>query len=155
MNSNTMHTAPYRKLLLTLAISFFVMYATMFLNVADTSHIYISTNRVYMAVLMVCPMTAIMVLMMKNMYTNKRLNTTILFLALVFFTGAFVAVRKQFLISDEQYMRGMIPHHSSAILTSTHANIRDPRVKKLADGIIASQQKEIAEMKELLQDMDK
>ncbi len=150
-----MHTAPYKKLLLTLTVSFFVMYGTMFLNVADTSHIYVSTNRFYMAVLMVCPMAVIMLLMMKTMYTNKRLNTTILFLALVFFTGAFVALRNQFLISDEQYMRGMIPHHSSAILTSTHANIKDPRVKKLADGIIASQEKEIAEMRQLLQEMNK
>ncbi|HEY1092636.1 MAG TPA: hypothetical protein VGE47_16180, partial [Burkholderiaceae bacterium] len=34
------------------------------------------------------------------------------------------------------------------------ASISDPRVRKLADGIIASQVKEIAEMKLLIQDIE-
>ena len=40
----------------------------------------------------------------------------------------------------------MIPHHSIAIMTSERANIRDPEVRKLADGIIDAQVREIAEM---------
>ena len=41
----------------------------------------------------------------------------------------------------------MIPHHSIAILVSKQADIKDPEVRKLADGIIEAQKKEIAEMK--------
>ncbi len=37
-------------------------------------------------------------------------------------------------------MKAMIPHHSSAIMTSKHANLKDPEVRKLADSIIASQE---------------
>jgi uncharacterized protein (DUF305 family) len=44
----------------------------------------------------------------------------------------------------------MIPHHSIAILTSGRARITDPRVRKLADQIIESQRREIAEMKALM-----
>jgi uncharacterized protein (DUF305 family) len=44
----------------------------------------------------------------------------------------------------------MIPHHSIAILTSERATLDDPRVRKLADGIITAQRREIAEMKALL-----
>ena len=51
-------------------------------------------------------------------------------------------------------MRGMIPHHSIAILTSERAHITDPRVRKLADQIIESQRKEIAEMKALIEDLE-
>ncbi|MBP7715634.1 MAG: DUF305 domain-containing protein, partial [Bacteroidia bacterium] len=49
----------------------------------------------------------------------------------------------------------MIPHHSSAILTSENANIKDPEVRKLADGIIEAQKREIAEMKALIQKLRK
>ena len=48
----------------------------------------------------------------------------------------------------------MIPHHSSAILVSQEANLRDPEVRKLADEIIKSQEKEIAEMKQLLEKIE-
>ena len=49
----------------------------------------------------------------------------------------------------------MIPHHSIAILTSERARISDPRVRKLADGIIEAQRKEIAEMKALIRDLNR
>ena len=48
-------------------------------------------------------------------------------------------------------MEAMIPHHSSAILTSQNAHIQDPEVRKLADDIIKAQEKEIAQMKGMLQ----
>jgi uncharacterized protein (DUF305 family) len=48
----------------------------------------------------------------------------------------------------------MIPHHSIAILTSGRAQIKDPRVRELTDGIISAQVKEIAEMKALIADLE-
>jgi uncharacterized protein (DUF305 family) len=51
-------------------------------------------------------------------------------------------------------MKAMIPHHSIAILTSERAHIRDPRVRKLADEIIEAQVREIAEMKQLIADLE-
>lgn len=38
----------------------------------------------------------------------------------------------------------MIPHHSTAILTSERAPISDPRLRALADRIIASQTRQQA-----------
>jgi hypothetical protein len=52
-------------------------------------------------------------------------------------------------------MQAMIPHHSIAILTSERARIEDPRVRKLADEIIESQRKEIAEMKYLIRVLER
>jgi uncharacterized protein (DUF305 family) len=49
----------------------------------------------------------------------------------------------------------MIPHHSIAVLTSTRAKIRDPRVRKLADGILETQVREIAEMDALISDLER
>jgi len=52
-------------------------------------------------------------------------------------------------------MKAMIPHHSIAILTSERAHISDPRIRRLADDIIEAQRKEIAEMKVLIEDLEK
>jgi hypothetical protein len=51
-------------------------------------------------------------------------------------------------------MKAMIPHHSIAINNARKADIRDPRVRDLADGIIASQVREIREMQLLVADIE-
>jgi uncharacterized protein (DUF305 family) len=48
----------------------------------------------------------------------------------------------------------MIPHHSIAIMTSERSQIADPRVRKLADEIVEAQEREIAEMKYLINDLE-
>jgi uncharacterized protein (DUF305 family) len=44
---------------------------------------------------------------------------------------------------------------SIAILTSERAHIKDLRVRKLADGIIEAQRREISEMKALISELEK
>jgi uncharacterized protein (DUF305 family) len=154
MEQQSMFSAAYKRLAIMLFISFLIMYAAMYLNVFAVDHIYLSMTRLYMTLLMVCPMAIVMVVMMKSMYKNSGLNRLIVTFSVVVFVLALLGLRKQTFIADSQYMRGMISHHSSAILTSSNANIIDPRVRKLADGIIASQQKEIEEMKQLLDSID-
>ena len=90
---------------------------------------------------------------MRDMYDDPRGNATILIVSALVFVGALASARAQFAIDDVAYMRAMIPHHSIAILTSSRANIKDPRVRELADGIIETQKKEIAEMKVLIDDL--
>lgn len=141
----------YFKFYLTLFISFIIMYSVMFFNVFELSHIYLSWTRFYMAILMVAPMSILMILVMRKMYPNKKKNGVIIFLGVFVFIMAFVLLRSQIPINDENYMRAMIPHHSSAILTSTYANIQDPEVRVLADEIIETQEKEIAQMKYYLE----
>jgi uncharacterized protein (DUF305 family) len=63
------------------------------------------------------------------------------------------ALRTQTPVGDVQYMKAMIPHHSSAIITSKNVNIKDPEVTKLSEQIIKSQEKEIAQMKAILERM--
>ena len=67
--------------------------------------------------------------------------------------GAIWLVRSQVTVTDTDYMEGMIPHHSIAILTSERAKIKDVRVRKLADDIIKAQRKEIMEMEWLIKDI--
>lgn len=141
----------YQKFALMLGASFVIMYAVMFLNVDSLDHIYISTTRLYMTLLMVSPMALLMLAFMSGMYKNRRLNALIITLSISVFIATFAFLRNQTFINDVQYMEAMIPHHSSAILTSQNAHIQDPEVRKLADDIIKAQEKEIAQMKGMLQ----
>lgn len=122
----------------------------MFLNVDSASHIYLSMTRFYMSLLMVTPMAVLMVASMRMMYKNRKLNAIIMLSGIGIFILAFVGLRQQTFISDKQFMRAMIPHHSSAIMTSKHAHLTDPEVKELSKSIIESQEREIAQMKRIL-----
>ncbi len=154
-NMQQMQGMTYKKFTLMLSVSFIVMYLIMFLNIVDINHFYISATRIYMALLMASSMGVIMMLMMGNMYPDKKTNTGIIIGSILIFGLILAALRTQTPIGDVQYMKAMIPHHSSAIMTSENADIKDPEVRKLADGIIAAQKKEIVEMKALLIKLDK
>lgn len=149
-----MEKGNYGKFLLMLVISFCIMYAVMFFNVDSAAHIYLSLTRTYMALLMVAPMAILMLLIMPKMYSNNKINSAIILGSVAVFGLSLYFLRSQTFVSDEQYMKAMIPHHSSAILTSKHANIKDAEVKKLSQDIIAAQEKEIAQMKAILKRMD-
>jgi uncharacterized protein (DUF305 family) len=151
---NEMKKGNYKKFILMLFISFCVMYAVMFFNVDKADHIYLSTTRLYMSLLMVTPMALLMLTLMRKMYPDKKTNTVIILSSVVIFILSLTFLRTQTPIADREYMKAMIPHHSSAILTSKHADIKDPEVKKLAKKIIQSQEEEIAQMKAILERMD-
>jgi hypothetical protein len=104
-----------------------------------------------MTILMVCPMAIIMLVFMPGMYPNEKANRVIYVTSTVLFVLTFIFLRNQTFISDRQYMKAMIPHHSSAIMTSSRADLKDPRVRLLADIIIKSQREEIQLMKSILQ----
>jgi uncharacterized protein (DUF305 family) len=127
-----------------------IMYGLMYLNVYAADHVFFSQTRAWMAVIMGATMAIVMLAFMWNMYPNKKANLGILAGSAVVFGLALWLVRSQVTVDDVSYMKAMIPHHSIAILTSERAGITDPRVRKLADGIIATQKKEIGEMKDLV-----
>jgi uncharacterized protein (DUF305 family) len=60
--------------------------------------------------------------------------------------------RNQEYIEDEDYLNEMIEHHSMALLTSEEIlqKTSSERVKKLAENIISTQEKEIDYMKALI-----
>lgn len=97
--------------------------------------------------LMGAAMAMIMMGFMWDMYRNTQLNILILAGAILVFSGCLWLVRSQATVGDVSYMRAMIPHHSIALLTSDHAQIKDPEGRRLADNIIESKRREISEMK--------
>lgn len=153
-HSKMNHNA-YTKFALMLAASFIAMYVTMYLNTYSMDHVYFSLTRFYMSCLGISTMAIIMFAFMRHMYKNKKKNIAIVAGSIILFASALGLVRAQSpIIKDVLWMKAMIPHHSIAILTSERADIKDPEVKKLADGIIEAQKKEIEEMKAMIKRLE-
>ncbi len=91
---------------------------------------------------------------MPMMYKNRKMNGIITLTSILVFSASLYGLSQQVFISDVQYMKAMIPHHSSAILTSENAALHDPEVKALSLQIIETQKKEISQMKEMIKRLE-
>lgn len=130
------------------------MYALMYLNTYAWEQAFWSETRVWMALLMGASMSLIMLGYMWGMYERTSINLAIAGASAAAFALCLWLVRSQATVNDVDYLKAMIPHHSIAILTSERSQISDPRVRKLADEIIEAQEREIAEMKYLVSDLE-
>jgi hypothetical protein len=141
----------YGKLAIALLINAIIMFLLTYIMIFETDHFYFNINRVYMALLMVAPMVIVMLIVMGDMYENKKLN----YILIAAFGGLFILlaalIRTQQPVGDTQFLRSMIPHHSSAVLMCREAEITDPEILKLCEQIIKSQNEEITQMKTILE----
>lgn len=81
------------------------------------------------------------------MYKNRLANIAIIIASIVVLGAAWFSIRNQWGVNDRQFLRSMIPHHSSAILMCEQSPIEDPEIATLCRTIIASQQQEIHQMR--------
>lgn len=153
MQDHKMMQGSYARFGAMILTSTVMMLVLMYSLVLEWNHVRFSDTRFLMALYMGATMTAIMLAFMLAMYRDARKNTLIFGVAMLVFVAGLYLARSQSVIGDVAYMKAMIPHHSIAILTSGRAQITDPRVRKLADEIIASQRREIAEMDLLIKDL--
>jgi uncharacterized protein (DUF305 family) len=142
----------YRRLAVMSVLSFVSMYVLMYAMVDSIDHVYHNFNQVYMAGVMTAPMVVIELSLMSSMFQNKRLNALIFVGAIVAGSAFFGLIRQQTVISDAQFLRSMIPHHSGAILMCQEASITDSRIHELCKGIVSSQQAEITQMTQILRE---
>lgn len=132
-------------------IMFFLMYQLVY----APEHAMFSVNRLVSSLVMGCVMTLVMLGFMWSMYKGTATKIAVVAVAALAGIALLYVNRSQALISDVTFMRSMIPHHSIAINNARKASISDPRVRELADQIIESQVREIAEMKLLIEDIDR
>jgi len=104
-----------------------------------------SVNDFYMALLMTGWMFLFMGILDKNF--------TIILLGLIFIVASLTAIRLQLYVNQKQYLLGMIPHHSMAILMSEKLKEKNNDVESLLNEIITGQEKEIQYMKAKLKQM--
>ena len=138
-----------------IATSTVIMFFLMYQLVYSSDHLMFSLNRAIASIIMGAVMTIVMLAFMWSMYEGMALKVSVAFGALVLAALLLVINRGQIFVGDVTFMKAMIPHHSIAINNARRADISDPRVRKLADEIIASQVREIAEMKLLIEDIER
>ena len=145
----------YTRFAAMIATSTIIMFFLMYQLVYEADHLTFSLNRLIATLVMAAVMTVVMLGFMWSMYEGKGVKIAILAGAALLGATLLVVNRAQSLIDDTRFMKAMIPHHSIAINNARKADIRDPRVRKLADEIIASQVREIREMKLLIADIER
>lgn len=141
---------PYLALLVSLVVSYVVMYAIMYSMADRWSHVYFNLSNVYMTGLMAGSMLPIMLATMPGMFKNWKMNAALWAASAGVLALCWVLLRYEAGVGDRQFMRAMIPHHSAALQMCKESSLTDARVRKLCERIVASQEREIAEMKALL-----
>jgi hypothetical protein len=116
----------------------------------DISHLYLSATLVYSAILMASNMCILEVLM--HYSHSGNLNMSMLLLFILMSAILVVMLREQFLVDDNQWLKRMISHHSTALTTShkIRERTKNEKVRKLATNIIKTQEEEIKLMEDLL-----
>ncbi|MFN4141752.1 MAG: DUF305 domain-containing protein [Aestuariivirga sp.] len=137
-----------------IAVSTVLMFFLMYQLVYSIDHATFSVNRLLAALIMACVMTIVMLAFMWSMYSGVKLKIAVLSIAAIAGAALLFVNRSQALVQDADFLRAMIPHHSIAVNNARKATLRDPRVRRLADGIIESQMVEITAMKLLLSGME-
>lgn len=142
---------PYIALLISLAVSYVVMFALMFSRVNEWSNLFLSLNQVYMAGLMISAMLLIMLITMSFMYKNKKFNVALLALGTALILMFWTLLRGQIGVGNQQFLHSMIPHHAAAILVCQQSSLTNPRIEELCTEIVQTQKEEIRIMKELME----
>ena len=91
-----------------------------------------------------------------NYLAGGKFNVKTFLIGIVMLILITYVLRKQLFIDDQQWLRRMISHHSTAITTSTKllnnkkAMMNNPVLYRLAKDIIYNQEREIDQMKNML-----
>ena len=144
---HSMMTEPKEIIIMMIIMFISGLLSSMNIWVVKLSDIRIHLNDIYMALLM-CGWSLIFM----GLY---YINLSILLIGIIITSLIVYCIRTQLFIDETQYIKGMIPHHSMAILMSNKLlqkmynntiNIT-PGIKKLANSIIINQENEINFMK--------
>ena len=127
-------------------VMFFIMIfsgllTTMNVWVDKWDDIRFSINDIYMTLMM----TGWMFLFMGLFYSELHILCIGVFLVV----SNFWCIRTQFMVTNEQFILGMIPHHSMAIhMSKKLLQNQPPQLNDFVSNIITTQQKEIEYMKQ-------
>ena len=83
---------------------------------------------------------------------HGKMNKIIFAIGIILTIITTFIIRSQIFVNDNQWLRRMISHHSTALTTSHKIKnkTQNSELKQLAEDIINTQEKEISQMKQLL-----
>ena len=121
--------------------------STMNIWTIRAEHVRFHLNDIYMIILM----TGWSLLIGSVVHGHQSSHHILYYIIVI--VATIYAIRNQTFINDAQFLNGMIPHHSMAILMAKKIKEKttNPRIHSLAKNIIETQEREIREMKTLSQ----
>ncbi len=144
----------YKRFALMAIAMYCVMYLLMYSMIDHLENLVFNLNNIYMTLLMTSAMLLLEILIMKEMYANKRLNWIIVGISVAFGLFSWFGIREQIGVGNKQFVKGMIPHHAAAVLMSEKANLTDPELIELQKNILKTQAQEIEFMKTKLKQLE-
>lgn len=81
---------------------------------------------------MTAPMILIEIALMWPMYENRRANIAIVVVAVIALAAFWIGIRQQVGVTDAEFLKSMIPHHSGAILMCEKASLKDSQIQRFA-----------------------
>jgi hypothetical protein len=153
-HKHSMHQAAgmYKRFAIMAVAMFGAMYLIMYAMIDGLNNLIPNINNLYMTLLMVSAMLIIELWIMKGMYQNKKINWTIFAFSIAIGVFSWFGIREQINVGDQQFIKGMIPHHAAAVLMSEKAHLTDPELIQLQRNILETQAKEIEFMKRKLKE---
>lgn len=140
----------YLHLAIMTVLMFVAMFVLMYAMVDRLENVFPNVNQFYMAGLMTAPMVVIELAIMRAMYEKRSANIAIILVSLLAFVGFWIGIREQVAVSDDEFLKSMIPHHAGAVLMCEKAQLQDEEIKSLCQNILSSQTSEIAQMKAIM-----
>lgn len=153
-NNPNYSLAMYKRFAVMAVAMFVAMYFIMYAMIDGLNNLIPNINNLYMTLLMVSAMLVIELWIMKGMYQNKKINWAVIAVSLAIGIFSWFGIREQINVGDKQFVKGMIPHHASAVLMSEKAKLTDPELIDLQKNILETQAKEIELMKRKLKEFE-
>lgn len=138
---------PYGRLAVMGVLVLVVTYLLLYAGVDTLDEVVLNLNQFYLAGLIATVLGVLELVVMRDRYRDRRVNAALfagLGVAAVVF---FALIREQGGISDRQLVRSMIPHHATAIHMCEAASLQDPEITQMCSEMIASQQREVEQLK--------
>jgi hypothetical protein len=127
--------------------------STMNIWANDIKDVKIHINDFYMVALMI----GWSILLSSLLHLNQTQNYAMLIASISLVLVILYLIRTQTFVDDQQYLNGMISHHSMAVTMSDKINDKttNPKIKELSNNIIRDQKNEIKLMNSILAESDK
>tara|TARA_B110000977_G_C10793175_1_gene383280 strand:- start:74 stop:502 length:429 start_codon:yes stop_codon:yes gene_type:complete len=85
-------------------------------------------------------------------FSMGHFNSKMFIIGIILSGISVLLLRSQLLVNDKEWLKRMISHHSTALMTThkINKNTKNEKIKKLSNDIIKTQEEEITQMKSLL-----
>lgn len=138
------------RLAVVLIASFFVLLAVGHVLTERVEHIHVSADHLYLALMAIAPIGILLLFLLGEVFPSRKMNYGLGGAFALIFVGAFAGARTQTGVSETDFARAMISHHSQAITRCGNISLQDPRLVAFCGRTTERNRAEIVELESIL-----